>query len=161
MKNFPCKYYHALGYCDKGFNCLFSHKRFEGINQVKTFIDQNSDFFEELINKIGYTNLGEIYFKFKPEPKQLSKETKIVNNQSYSNYSMIPTKEPNSNSVYLNNEVLNEDPISNIKTYVSEVDDSFNIPSNLDPFQIINNMPNFSTSKLENKDPRIRKSKKT
>jgi hypothetical protein len=64
MKGLPCKFFHALGYCDKGNECNFSHSRLSTEKEVFSFIENNTDFINELIRKIGRTNIDEFYYEY-------------------------------------------------------------------------------------------------
>ncbi len=64
MKGLPCKFFHALGYCDKGNECSFSHSRLSTEKEVFSFIENNIDFINELIRKIGRTNIDEFYYEY-------------------------------------------------------------------------------------------------
>lgn len=63
-KNFPCKYFNAMGYCDAGQSCSFSHKIMTSLSEINKFINSNLDFFKELHNKIGFSNLDPFYFNY-------------------------------------------------------------------------------------------------
>lgn len=99
LKSFPCKYYHALGYCDKGANCLFSHVAIRDTNEMKKFIETNADFLKELVIKIGRTNMDEFYFKYCTSNTHNIKEgdNKHGSQFGFSNFSMIPNNADNKN----------------------------------------------------------------
>ncbi len=63
LKKFPCKFYHALGYCDKANFCPFSHLRLLTEKDIFNFIETNLDFLNELNTKIGWNNMDEFYKK--------------------------------------------------------------------------------------------------
>lgn len=67
LKSVPCKFYHALGYCDKGNRCQFGHTRLLSEEEIFTFIKSNKPFLDELLLKIGKTNMDEFYNKYKQE----------------------------------------------------------------------------------------------
>lgn len=84
LRKFPCKFYHALGYCDKGHKCSFNHQRFNSDDEVNVFISHNIDFLNELICKIGRTNMDDFYFKYIRD-----RQSKVASN---SNAMMIPNQ---------------------------------------------------------------------
>ena len=65
-KEFPCKWIHATGMCDKGENCRFNHNILNEF-ELKKFMKENYEFLEERYIKEGKTNLGIYYEKFREE----------------------------------------------------------------------------------------------
>lgn len=64
LSDFPCKYLHATGFCEKGDqSCKFSHKILKTDEEINRFIDLNEAFLADLLKNKGGTNLGEYYLK--------------------------------------------------------------------------------------------------
>lgn len=73
--NFPCKYFHAVGFCEKGTECRFlsfyfrfSHSRLTD-DDIKTFIETNEEFMNELYRHNGTSNMNDYYFQYIKEKK--------------------------------------------------------------------------------------------
>ena len=82
LKDYPCKFYHARGFCENCDNCRFSHARLNE-NELMEFIKQNEDFLMETKKKYGQTNMDEFfeeYLKNKMEGGN-GKEIKMIPNE--------------------------------------------------------------------------------
>lgn len=79
-KEFPCKYLHAIGFCEKGQKCRFSHELLRP-EEIQKFIKENEEYLKELYEKTGKTNLGDYfinYMKQKQEQERLAKQPQNV-----------------------------------------------------------------------------------
>jgi hypothetical protein len=63
LKEYPCKYLHGTGFCDKGETCRFNH-RILNYNEIQKFMGENEEYLLELYTKKGTTNLGEYFLQY-------------------------------------------------------------------------------------------------
>jgi hypothetical protein len=80
LGDYPCKYLHATGTCDKGnLNCKFSHKLLETPEEINRFIDDNEQFLADLFKRDGKTNLGDYYTRRIREKEEASNKKQLSN----------------------------------------------------------------------------------
>jgi hypothetical protein len=113
LKSSPCKFFHAIGYCDKGEACKFSHNRLSE-EQIKQFIEQNIDFLKDIYNLYGKSNMDDYFFQYiKEKHNQSEKEYResikvpstamIPGNMSQVNVNRQPVMPMNVSGMPLNN----------------------------------------------------------
>ena len=69
LKEFPCKFFHARGFCENLDNCKFSHDRLTA-EQLMDFIKDNESFLFETRQKFGRTNMDEFFDVYLKEKKE-------------------------------------------------------------------------------------------
>lgn len=82
LKDYPCKFYHARGFCENCENCRFSHARLNE-HELMEFIKQNEDFLMETKKKYGQTNMDEFFDEY------LKNKMEVINGQEIK---MIPNE---------------------------------------------------------------------
>ena len=82
LKDYPCKFYHARGFCENCENCRFSHARLNEL-ELMEFIKQNEDFLMETKKKYGQTNMDEFFDEY------LKNKMEVINGQEIK---MIPNE---------------------------------------------------------------------
>lgn len=149
LKKFPCKFFHGLGYCDKGLSCPFSHLRLMTETQVFRFINDNIEFLNELMRKIGKTNMDEFYMSY-------NKSHNLMNNE----ITTIPKLVDNTDKIYPQKESSIYNPVypyysqatNNISTttknqidanyshdnviHNSNINQNYLVPNIVDPFKL-------------------------
>jgi len=91
-KDFPCKYLHGTGKCEKAQDCVFKHDLMSSQAEIQKFMRDNEDFLSKILKDTGKTNLSDyflIYLREKEEcerlaslPKDLILPPSLVNDQS-------------------------------------------------------------------------------
>ena len=94
LKDYPCKFYHARGFCENCDNCRFSHARLNE-HELMEFIKQNEDFLMETKKKYGQTNMDEFFNEYLKNKMEVGngQEIKMIPNElkalpSYNNGSV-------------------------------------------------------------------------
>ena len=82
LKDYPCKFYHARGFCENCENCRFSHARLNE-NELMEFIKQNEDFLMETKKKYGQTNMDEFFDEYLNNKKEFisGQDIKMIPNE--------------------------------------------------------------------------------
>jgi hypothetical protein len=62
-KEFPCKYLHGTGLCDKGPSCIFKHDLLSE-PELHKFMAENEDFLLKILKDTGRTNLSDIFMNY-------------------------------------------------------------------------------------------------
>lgn len=145
MKGLPCKFFHALGYCDKGNECNFSHSRLSTEKEVFSFIENNTDFINELIRKIGRTNIDEFYYEYM-KINQKHYMNSIIPDEYDRSMSIGMTGKNNINNMSNEKTNTNMNIIINTNTSIENINDEENkikidnrklIPNgNINPFEM-------------------------
>ena len=101
LKDYPCKFYHARGFCENFENCKFSHKRLNE-DEINLFIKENEDFLMETKKKFGRTNMDDFFnqylMKKNPTVPSNAMLPEILKNENV----IDPEKEKSNNENFLN-----------------------------------------------------------
>jgi hypothetical protein len=68
-RDFPCKYLHGSGKCEKATACIFKHDRLSSPQEIEKFMKDNEEFLLKLLKETGRTNLGDYFTNFLREKK--------------------------------------------------------------------------------------------
>lgn len=90
---------------------MFSHVPIININEIHNFIETNFDFFNELMVKIGQTNMDDFYYDYLSK-KNLNYQEVIINYKNKSNNTQAhgTSTTPNNNSYSNNNNKADVNP---------------------------------------------------
>ena len=62
-KEFPCKYLHGTGLCDKAQACNFNHD-FLTEPEIQKFMKENEEFLRKVLKETGKTNLSDYFLNY-------------------------------------------------------------------------------------------------
>lgn len=106
LKEFPCKFFHARGFCENLDNCKFSHDRLTA-EQLMDFIKDNESFLFETRQKFGRTNMDEFFDVYLKEKKEKNTPDNLMIPDSLK----IETKEEEKKDNSKNNNMMNMLPL--------------------------------------------------
>lgn len=67
-KEFPCKYLHGTGRCEKGETCIFKHDLLNK-DEIKKFMVENEEFLLKVFQETGKTNLAGYFIEYLEEKR--------------------------------------------------------------------------------------------
>lgn len=152
LKDYPCKFYHARGFCENCENCRFSHARLNE-HELMEFIKQNEDFLMETKKKYGQTNMDEFFDEY------LKNKMEVINGQEIK---MIPNELkdlPSYNNTSANN-VSNVNGKGNVPLGVLLIASNPKIMMEVMKSNMVNNNDNNNNSKICEENVKVCSNKK-
>ena len=152
LKDYPCKFYHARGFCENCENCRFSHARLNEL-ELMEFIKQNEDFLMETKKKYGQTNMDEFFDEY------LKNKMEVINGQEIK---MIPNELkdlPSYNNTSANN-VSNVNGKGNVPLGVLLIASNPKIMMEVMKSNMVNNNDNNNNSKICEENVKVCSNKK-
>ena len=62
-KEYPCKYLHGTGVCEKAHGCIFKHSLLNE-QEIQKFMSENEDFLKKVLKETGTTNLSDYFLNY-------------------------------------------------------------------------------------------------